>query len=248
MGYEDNCVNLDGSLDAPIFRVFTIDRLLEVLQTRRLALVRPQLWDDPFENFLYQLPVVTARGVSVSIKGLKKRLFGQCWSLTEESDAMWRIFSPLKNGVKVRTTVRKLMRAFYNDADEFAQLSYFIGRVEYEDEAALLSLFTNPERLLGLITDMSGRGPVIGLLHKRREFEPENEVRLVYQNTKETPDDVEFFSIDPFALFDEIVFDPRMGVYAYEAFSNYLKAQGFTKPVRQSGLYRLPTVATRVII
>src|SRR5438552_2336902 len=79
----------------------------------------------------------------VTVAGLRMRLYGQCWSLLDESDAMWRIYSPNKAGVKIRTTVRKLITAVYDRTDRYASLKYFIGRVSYESEKELLSIFSN---------------------------------------------------------------------------------------------------------
>lgn len=38
----------------------------------------------------------------------KKTIYGQSWTLDEESDALWRIYSSKENwGVKVKTTIKK---------------------------------------------------------------------------------------------------------------------------------------------
>lgn len=49
-------------------------------------------------------------GAPVSFSGLADDWYGQCWSLLEESDAMWRIYSPKASdeAIKVKTTIRKL--------------------------------------------------------------------------------------------------------------------------------------------
>lgn len=125
---EDNCIQLP-KLDMPIYRVFSAKRFRETFRDRKLALVRAKLWDDPFENFLYQVRCVCAQtGQPISIESLRRRLYGQCWTLLQESDAMWRIYAPRKNGVMVRTTIRKLINAIYNPCDRFASLKYFTRR------------------------------------------------------------------------------------------------------------------------
>lgn len=244
---DDNCIDLTD-LDAPIYRIFSTDRFVDALRTRRLALVRPHLWDDPFENYLYQVRLVSDDGSPVSITGLRQRLYGQCWSLTRESDAMWRIYSPDKDGVKVRTTVRKLINAIYDTADKSAVLRYFIGRVAYQTEKKLLEIFSDPERYIRTLTDTSGRGPVHALLLKRREFAHEKEVRLIFQASEDSTDDFALFPVDPFDLFEEVVFDSRMSLFSFEAFSAYVKSHGFTKPITRSRLYRLPEVLHKIVI
>lgn len=89
------------------------------------------LWDDPFENFILQGRGRTSNGRTVSF-GMRESLFGQCWTLNWESDAMWRIYSPDKNGVKIRTTIKKLFESIYNAIPTGKRnVSCFIGKVEY---------------------------------------------------------------------------------------------------------------------
>ena len=59
-------------------------------------------------------------GIGLGI-GFKENLYGQCWTKTRESDAMWRIYSPNKNGVRIMTTPRKLLTALLIHANINAQ-------------------------------------------------------------------------------------------------------------------------------
>jgi len=92
-GDGDHCAS---TVRSAYGRAAVFGRFIESVRNRRLALARPHLWDDPFENFLYQAHLESADGNPVSITGLRMRLYGQCWSLLPESDAMWRIYSPEK--------------------------------------------------------------------------------------------------------------------------------------------------------
>ncbi|MDQ2946129.1 MAG: DUF2971 domain-containing protein [Acidobacteriota bacterium] len=249
MDYVRNCIDLENDLDTPVYRVFSSDRFFETFVSRTLALVRPHKWDDPFENFLYQVKIESPDGNPVSVAGLRRKLFGQCWSLNDESDATWRIYSHAKDGIKCRSTVRKVFEAIYNPGDKYASLRYFIGRVAYKSEGELLDLFADSDRYISILTDTSGRGPVIALLSKRNEFRHEQEVRLIYQSPVDVPDDVHFFPLtDPNDLFDELVFDPRMSAFYVKAFTNYLRSLGYTKPISQSRLYRLPEIPHKIIL
>jgi hypothetical protein len=80
----------------PIYRIFSIDRFVELARTRQNVLVSPYKWDDPFENFLLRCPVRDASGRTLRMGNLAERWYGQCWTSTRESDAMWRIYSPEK--------------------------------------------------------------------------------------------------------------------------------------------------------
>src|SRR3989304_2710069 len=48
---KNNFVNIDNP-DLYIYRVFKVNRLIEMFKTKKLVLVKPELWNDPFENFL----------------------------------------------------------------------------------------------------------------------------------------------------------------------------------------------------
>ncbi len=246
---EDNCLFLDGKLDGPIYRVFSSSRLFEMFDTSKLSLLRPKMWEDPFENFLYQIPCVDlTTGASVSVENLRRKLYGQCWSFEKESDAMWRIYSPTKDAIKVSSTPRRLIRAIYDAKHQFASLMYFIGAVRYAEENDFVTFFSNPDSMLTCITDTSARCPVELLLWKRREFEHEKEVRLIFQNTHDLPDDIVHFDIDPFTLFDEVVFDPRMPKPIAAAFSAKLRTYGFKGTIDQSKLYQLPAFPKAIVI
>ena len=50
---DDNFINIKPEeYNSPIYRVTTIDRLLDMLKSKNLILRRPKLWEDPFENSL----------------------------------------------------------------------------------------------------------------------------------------------------------------------------------------------------
>ena len=135
---NEQLINLTKAhLGKPIYRVFTLERLLAACTTKRNTLVKPKKWDDPFENFvLTQAIKVNPSHPSI---GVKDRFYGQCWSFERESDAMWRIYSPGKEGVKVRTTIGKLF-ASLNGAKE-RKGHCFIGQVDYKESAKFIRIF-----------------------------------------------------------------------------------------------------------
>jgi len=77
--------------NTPIYRIFTLQRGLDTIVGKKLTLVRPHLWDDPYENALYQRKMKTEQGDEVSVEALRNCLYGQCWTEDGNSDALWRI-------------------------------------------------------------------------------------------------------------------------------------------------------------
>ncbi len=239
--------------DTPIYRVFSKDRLLEMFQDRKLTLVVPALWDDPFENFLAGCKAfLTESKVWTSLDGVFKNCFGQCWTYQKDSDAMWRIYSgDKKNGGRVKTTPIKLLNAIYDPRNPFAVMSYFIGQVQYLDEQQIRTYFTDDRFTATIVLDPTGRNQIAPLLIKRAEFEHEREVRLIFQYCKDgfsrtLPDKIWKFDINPNALFDEVVFDPRISDTDLATCQQELVKLGFTRTIDRSPLYRIPNLRVKI--
>lgn len=230
-------------IDVPLHRVFSLKRFRDILETRSMTLTRTPRWEDPFENFLLRATGRMPNGEEVSLRGLHDNYYGQCWTLREESDAMWRIYSPKEMGVKLKTTARKLFDAVYDHEDRFSDLTYFLGLVQYLPEAQLVKIMSNPDITRALLFDGTGVNQVRTLLWKREEFSHEEEVRLIFCGDRKRHDlDTDFypFAIDPNGLFDEVVIDPRADESQVQEITEEICRRGYTGPLRQSPLYRLP--------
>lgn len=244
----DNLIFLtDADLDRPVYRIFSFERLKEIFSENKLTLVKPKLWDDPFENFILKSTGVFPDGRHFDIH-FRENYYGQCWSLTKESDAMWRIYSPKKDGLKVKTTIRKLFTPLFNLCDcnqnkgeNIQRLSSFIGKVKYADTATLIEMLSDKERMSGKIFDQTGWGQASSFFFKRKEFKHENEIRLIYNFQNGNVSNFFKFSIDPLQLFEEIVFDPRITKTEYEIQKSVLISMGYNKKVIQSELYKIKT-------
>lgn len=73
----------------------------------------------------------------IGYAGFRDQYFGQCWTLKSASDAMWRIYSHDKQGIRIRTTIRKLIQSLANHCEEWAEVCAFIGKVQYLNEKKL---------------------------------------------------------------------------------------------------------------
>ena len=67
-----------SDLELKVYRVFPIERIIEIFGTRKNTLVKPILWDDPFENFLFQQENL---GTKWKFNHYRERFYGQCWTL-----------------------------------------------------------------------------------------------------------------------------------------------------------------------
>lgn len=229
-----NYININPEeLDKPVYRIMPVNRLLECLEEKRLVLVPPRKWDDPFENYLLSAKVkLSSTGESGDMSGMRDKVYGQCWTQHHETDAMWRIYSSDANGAKVKTTPRKLLEALKNSDSRFSDVTCFIGKVQYKSQKDLVSI------LKGLdLFQSNGSGIAESLLYKRQEFSHEKEIRLIHTEGKGA---IHAFDVEPNNLFDSIVFDPRMDTHLYQAYESAVKAKNFSKHVSQSMLYKPP--------
>ena len=225
-----------------LWRVFRPEYLVKDLMNRQLTLVRPSTWDDPFENFLEKCRFRLTTGEQVDASPILRRFFGQCWTTSErETDATWRIYSPEKDGVRVRVSMPHLIGSMWDPSDRFAALKYFIGRVGYVSSAYIdIALKHTPTAPL---TGGGGRNLVQTLLIKRLEFEHEQEARLLFYDAEDQFQGRSLWSVpvDPAVLFEEAVFDPRMPDSVVVEWTSKLRAAGFAGAISQSTLYRPPS-------
>lgn len=230
---KGNYINFtESDLSKPIYRIMPVHRLLGAFEQKVLALVEPEKWDDPFENLLLKGFIQHSSPDAIANTIFRNSIYGQCWTLHRETDAMWRIYSPDKQGVKVKTTIEKLITALITSSEEGKARACFIGKVDYLNQKDLVSKLTG-------ITGMYGRHAAESLLYKRNEFKHEREVRLIY--TMQSLDgNIHKFKIEPNELFDEVVFDPRMNNHIFQAYKDAVYSKGFKNSVRQSVMYQLP--------
>ena len=125
--------------ESAIYRLIEVHHLFELFESRLLTLVAPKLWDDPYDNFLghcYGI-VPSEPNCRYDYSGYAKLIFGNCWTLNQDNDATWRIYSPDKRRVKIKTTVKKL-HGLANKVDDQWFRSY-LGKVSYFSESEIKS-------------------------------------------------------------------------------------------------------------
>ena len=70
-------------------------------------------------------------------------------------------------------------------------------------------------------------------------FRHENEVRLIYNSNVKLGSEIYRFNIDPFDLFDDIVFDPRMEYDDFKKFKLFLTRLNYKRRIVKSNLYKV---------
>lgn len=162
-------------LDKPIYKVLKFDYLVEMFQNNLNTLLNPSIWDDPYENLFMESKIEITNSLFLKSE-LGKSIFCQSWSFTKDSDAMWRIYSPDNNSVKISSTPRKLLKSLKEIDQDLNKV--FIGKVNYLKSTELKSLYLNNSKKW--VFEELGIGNAKSLLYKRYPFKHENEVRLIY--------------------------------------------------------------------
>lgn len=245
MPVDRNVLDIDD-LDRPIYRTYDKERFLQLMTGGRDALVWPRKWEDPFENFFLRSTGITAENEPVSLEVLERQWYGQCWTYNEDSDALWRIYSPNKDGIKVRTTIRKLFDNLKKSPGPYNSLKFFIGKVVYMSSAEILHLVENTS-----FSDVAVGGQNQGfarlLCIKREAFAHENEVRLLFNNVAgHESNHVYSYPLNVNEIFEEIVIDPRLNDDEAALLQKEVTLSGATIPIRRSDLYRLPRLTVKV--
>src|SRR5579864_1615343 len=241
----------DITEDTRIYRVFSGERLLEMFRDNNLSLVVPAKWDDPFENFLAKCRAEYGAYNNVDISRLFRNFYGQCWTLNNETDAMWRIYSLHKDGARVSTTVGRLLRSILVESDPYLSMAYYIGSVGYRTEEQIRDTFENQENATAVAFDQTGRNQARMLFLKREEFRHEREVRLLYRwwehdTGEQRLEEVRQVAIEPSALFDDVLFDPRLDETTLPTRTSELRTLGFANHIGQSTLYKVPNLRIRL--
>lgn len=230
-------------LDKPIYKYIPLKYVLEMFKSKKLYMSKVSSWEDTYENF-YLKQDFRVKGMMLRANHLADQVYGQSWTLQNESDAMWRIYSNIKKindvAIKVKTTSRKLFDAIYTDDACMATTSIGLVQYLYKNE---LNKWLKNLNLTG--AQDFGKHVVPSMYMKRKPFAHEMEVRPIVFLDHNAGAGL-LYDIDPNLLFDEYVIDPRLdNATATKVMTRLLKAVGDPKKVKQSLLYTFtPNVIT----
>ena len=160
--------------EMPIYKFMPLRYTLAMVQNRLLTINRISSWPDVYENYMLKQNYYLQNGIPIDVVNQAAGIYGQCWTYLPESDAMWRIYSPTLDTIRIKTTVEKLYDALYQNDHNMADT--YIGLVRYELQADI-------DRKVQLLSPIDSgdflREVIKGAFVKRMEFEHEKEVRIV---------------------------------------------------------------------
>lgn len=206
------------------------------LKDGHLYLRNPSKWDDPFEEYWYKL---FTKNNPVS----RFSMYGFCMSDEYRSDALWRIYSPEKDGVRIKINLRKFCEAVL-DADNFNG-RLFVGHVEYLSDSKLVKLAED-------IRSENHRGltnTIRPWYTKRTAFTHEKEVRLIYLSSEPQVDGCTLRLPNHMNFVETLLIEPRMPEKDASSYKRDLKAWSKLEEskINQSRLYKLPEKLRKLI-
>ena len=160
--------------EMPIYKFMPLRYTLAMVQNRLLTINRISSWPDVYENYMLKQNYYLQNGIPIDVINQAAGIYGQCWTYLPESDAMWRIYSPTLDTIRIKTTVEKLYDALYQNDHNMADT--YIVLVRYELQADI-------DRKVQLLSPIDSgdflREVIKGAFVKRMEFEHEKEVRML---------------------------------------------------------------------
>ena len=85
------------SVNPYLYRILSFERVVQLFESENLYFSHPSKWEDPYENAVEHAAL--------------KSTYAQCWCSKGVSDAMWRIYSPEKIGVRIKIKKNALTSA-----------------------------------------------------------------------------------------------------------------------------------------
>ncbi|QSX79570.1 DUF2971 domain-containing protein [Agrilutibacter solisilvae] len=237
-----------GRNELLIHRIFPFERFIDFVRHEQLSLVKPSVyWQDPYENPLNREIIESDTGRRLRIPHFDEGLFAQCWSLCEESDAMWRIYSSDRRGVLVTAHAHTLLRECKPQFESPLEQVY-LGKVRYRSCEELRCMLESRDFLREVLRAPSySPGSASVLLYKRDSFAHEQEVRLVLsRHVSEVPGDVAQIKVPVDRVVASVTLDPRISAEEFERMSYLIGKAGFAGSIKHSPLYAKPILAPAI--
>ncbi len=158
-----------------VWRYLSLAKFLNLVLTKSLYLSRVDLLGDSHEgSYTKQSSTLNTDAIYTDDNGvtqplferrqwLRKTIFVNCWRMDNyESEAMWKLYCPNNEGLAIQTTYSKLTNSIiFKDKVYIGCISYLDYEVNYFNNGNILNL----------------------MMHKRKAFEHEKEVRVAKINT-----------------------------------------------------------------
>lgn len=187
--------------DAPVYRIVELQYFHEDLTDKRLTHTKidKDNWGDKSENPLLGREFRLAETEEpLTLDGVVGNAYASCWSATElDARERWAIFSRNQPSVRLQSTPRKLLNAVMSRDNQFYMQQHAIGRMQYAADGEIEAHFADPNWQKHL--DSLGQGIAASFLRLSENLSYEDEVRLIYDHSRDTWPAAHVRRVDKFA-------------------------------------------------
>ena len=207
--------------EVKIYRIYTLDRLLEMFQQEKFTFLSPSKWKDPYEKRFLTLNITDNEQqmlIPTVPQGdpLNYNLYAQCWTGLQESEAFWRVRSPNNDGINITVKTNDL----YHFLDARPE-NIYIGKVKY---LSLTKIF-DPNEIRNELLLSGGDNLLFHLrllLRKRRAYRYEKEYRIFLLSDQATIAEVyDILNFNPCQIIYRLMLHPDMGEHLVTLLTNY---------------------------
>lgn len=234
--WNDNYYNLK-TLDIPIYRVMSYQRLMDCISDNYIDFRNPRKWKDPCESLYLnaQFKMYNEDTDKYDLATFSDNFniyYGSCWSAGEESYEKWAIYSGKEQTLQINVNLSKLI-----DALKIPEL--YVGRVGYLDYEALKKQLSNENPVKNI--DCHNKDIIKLFFYKRKEYEFEKEIRIIVQeynkkNKKSISKKIAWKNI-----IDEVIISPYVKEDRYNQMKNELSKKGIVN-CKKSNLMEVPQI------
>ena len=221
--------------DSYVYRILPFNRFIESIKKQEFIFVSVNKWQDPLENFIFKQDYRMKNGEIFSFDSIRNHIYAQCWTLNEESDFSWKVYSHDFSGIKLKSQIKNLYERLGSLVTE-ANNRLRVGKVMYWPLEKIKEIyekdFTKYEFQARELTF------TWSLFIKREIYKHENEVRFIYVS-EDNDDFSDFykFKIDYNEIIESVSIDPRTSTEEFERKASIIKNLGFKGDIIKSDIY-----------
>jgi hypothetical protein len=220
-----------------IWRYMDFTKFVSLLDREALFFVRSDKLLDPYEGFYPKANddcFGSANATQKFSEANRKETYINCWHMNDhESAAMWKVFLKSDEGIAIQSTFARLREGFnYSFPDVFA------GVVRYIDHDTDSIPTSYPKIETGRIIDDSDSSinAFAPFLYKRKSFEYEQELRIIFGDLKPQKEPV-YVKVNLDKLIESIYVAPAAEPWFPELVDSIVKKYKLELNVVQSKLY-----------
>ncbi len=201
-----------------IFRYMDFSKFMDLLENKKLYFCKSNYFEDKYEGRMPEgFYCNWTKEMVEGHKGIYDEIdkhygaYITCWNIgSNESYALWKIYTNPNTGIAIKTTVGKLKKALNNEAIQIYNVKYIDSFDDKNQDCEMPHYLREAENGFSISRDVKE-------VYKLSTYKYEEEVRAIFIDTSK--DNGKKFDIDLATLVDEIYISP----FASEWFENLVR-------------------------